>query len=377
MNMKKVISALLAGLLGGGVAFGAQAADVYSGQHSPDTYEAPFSAPVSRSWTGFYIGARIGGGKDHHDLKVDEFGGSEEASCQGGELNEAGSACKPVEFIEGQDAVEGVEAVEAVEAVEGKEAVPAHCENPSHTLYTGNLGGEPGCYKGFHKKADIVPEQPAVEAVEGVEGVEAVEAQDAVPPSCTNGGSLNEEGNACLAANFIPGIQSFATKVFEETLTDSDVFYGGMVGADWQQGRVVFGVFGYYDMGNTSTDLTSLGLGEGSLDNDGEWAVGGRVGFLVNQRLLAYVSAAYKQVDMSAVGVGFKDATFDGAEVGGGVEFLAVDNFSIGVEYTHFFGSTESIFSDCASTGCVDGNLEASDQLDQDKIMLIGRIRFN
>lgn len=287
-----------------------------------DPTSAEYSAPVRANWSGLYIGGRIGLGKDRHELRVDEY---DEPECTA-----PGSVFS--DYSDGP-------------RCDYKKDGPGANDIKS-------LGdGEFQCNGN-------VSDSPKVSAA-----------------------TLDEANELCDDLAVKGHVNKIAETLFQQTLTDSGLFYGGTIGADLQRDRFVFGVFGYYDVGDTSVNLDSIDFTGHNIEHDGEWAIGVRGGFLVNDRLLAYITAAYKQVDLSVDGPSLeglkKDFTVDGFEAGVGAEFLVVDNFSLGVEYTHFFGGEETFFNTCASTGCVAGDVKATDDFSQDKVMLIGRFRFN
>ena len=80
----------------------------------------------------------------------------------------------------------------------------------------------------------------------------------------------------------------------------ADGWFGTVqVGCDYQFNNFVVGLFGDYDFmsvkGDTSLFGTTFPSVTGSQKLDGQWAVGGRVGYVVLPQLLTYVSAGYTQ----------------------------------------------------------------------------------
>lgn len=65
-------------------------------------------------------------------------------------------------------------------------------------------------------------------------------------------------------------------------------------GCDYQFGNWVVGAFGDYDFMDIRGDMT-LGGSTGQQKQDWQWAVGGRVGYLVVPQLLTYVSGGFTQ----------------------------------------------------------------------------------
>jgi outer membrane immunogenic protein len=82
--------------------------------------------------------------------------------------------------------------------------------------------------------------------------------------------------------------------------TGADGWFGTVqVGCDYQFNNFVVGVFGDYDFMSVKGDVSTGGFFfpalTGSQKQDGQWAVGGRVGYLVLPQLLTYVSGGYTQ----------------------------------------------------------------------------------
>lgn len=172
---------------------------------------------------------------------------------------------------------------------------------------------------------------------------------------------------------------------------------GGRVGFDYARGRLLFGLFAEYNVSSMEGESALLpGLPGGmafGLEKDDEWSVGGRLGYIVAPRTLAYVLAAYTQTDYNLTGfnaatlAGFdvKDsATFDGVTVGGGIEFALTGNVFFGLEYAHTFYGEETLL-DISKKNGVDGpnnkfgrnGIRVLDDLDEDKIMATLKIKLN
>ncbi|MBR0828379.1 porin family protein [Bradyrhizobium manausense] len=66
-------------------------------------------------------------------------------------------------------------------------------------------------------------------------------------------------------------------------------------GCDYQVNNFVVGLFGDYDVMDVSGDTTAVGFLTGTRKQDSQWAVGGRVGYLVLPQLLTYFSGGYTQ----------------------------------------------------------------------------------
>jgi outer membrane immunogenic protein len=85
----------------------------------------------------------------------------------------------------------------------------------------------------------------------------------------------------------------------------ADGWFGTVqVGCDYQFNNFVVGIFGDYDFmsvkGDTSTGGVFAPMVTGSQKLDGQWAVGGRAGYLVFPQLLTYVSGGYTQAHWTA-----------------------------------------------------------------------------
>lgn len=167
-------------------------------------------------------------------------------------------------------------------------------------------------------------------------------------------------------------------------------FVGGVNGGfDQQFGRFVVGVFGSYDWTNMETELGIFpGVPGGAtytMEKEDEWSVGLRGGFLVNQRTLVYLLAAYTETEYSLNGPGVdkagpalnKEVTFTGVTAGGGIEFAITQNIYAGLEYTHFFGDEENWLDTCNGVAKCAGGLRVSDDLSEDKIMATLKVKLN
>jgi outer membrane immunogenic protein len=102
----------------------------------------------------------------------------------------------------------------------------------------------------------------------------------------------------------------------------------GTVGAgcDYQFDRFVVGIFGDYDFMDVKGDISTGGTFApslvGSQKQDWQWAVGGRVGYLITPQLLTYFSGGYtqahwKSTNLTAFGAVTPAAVLPGATRGG------------------------------------------------------------
>ena len=114
-------------------------------------------------------------------------------------------------------------------------------------------------------------------------------------------------------------------------------------GCDYQfplgTNQFVFGVFGDYNFSDIKGDFTgnggSVGLHSGQDKIDWYWAVGGRIGWLVNPQTLTYFSGGYTEAHRTGVGqyltvagvgtgIGLRGATNTGWFLGSGIEHRLV-----------------------------------------------------
>jgi len=102
----------------------------------------------------------------------------------------------------------------------------------------------------------------------------------------------------------------------------------GTVGAgcDYQFDRFVVGIFGDYDFMDVKGDISTGGTFAqslvGSQKQDWQWAVGGRVGYLITPQLLTYFSGGYtqahwKSTNLTAFGAVVPTSVLPGATRGG------------------------------------------------------------
>ncbi len=126
------------------------------------------------------------------------------------------------------------------------------------------------------------------------------------------------------------------------------------IGCDYQISNVVVGVFGAFDKGSAKgrNDFYPVGPGFPEfLTTKASWigSAGGRVGYLLNSDLLAYVKGGiawtkFKHTDYDINPVtsfyGRADSSRTGWTMGGGLEYALVSNWSLFAEYNFAdFGS--------------------------------------
>ncbi|KRR15264.1 hypothetical protein CQ14_28525 [Bradyrhizobium lablabi] len=106
------------------------------------------------------------------------------------------------------------------------------------------------------------------------------------------GAYTNNDHNEIVTATGLP-------RSFNETSGARGWFGTVGAGCDYQFDRFVVGVFGDYDFmdvrGDIGFDGVNIVRGVGSQKQDYQWAVGGRVGYLITPQLLTYFSGGYTE----------------------------------------------------------------------------------
>lgn len=178
-------------------------------------------------------------------------------------------------------------------------------------------------------------------------------------------------GNANHEVN-VTGSDRYSGKTFNLIDLDglnSSGFVGGVNGgADIARGRFLVGVLGGYTFDNMKTDLSLFNGGaKFSLDKNNEWYVGGRAGYVVAPRTLAYIGAAYVQTEYELSGTGIKknvSETYDGVKALAGIEYAVGGGLFAKIEYQHdFYGDVTWHES---KTGSI---AKVTDSLDEDKVL--------
>jgi opacity protein-like surface antigen len=117
---------------------------------------------------------------------------------------------------------------------------------------------------------------------------------------------------------YTPGVA--AVDAVDPIKEDSNGFLvTGRIGYDWQRGSIVGGVFGDINWLNATT--------KNFADAHFSYDVGGRIGFLVNSNLLAYVNGGIEMTNFNQ-GLDTDVAPF----VGGGLELMVADGWTIAAE---------------------------------------------
>jgi opacity protein-like surface antigen len=142
--------------------------------------------------------------------------------------------------------------------------------------------------------------------------------------------------------------------------------------------RFLIGAFADFDFtpdnNETFSGFTKLGCFEGNLNLHDVWNVGGRLGFLVNPRVLVYAAGGYSHADIDgSVTADFsskykkptltiKADDMDGFFVGGGTEVKIRKNVSVKLEYRYTGLGSQSAseeWKDFCETFGLKGDLDA------------------
>jgi outer membrane immunogenic protein len=168
---------------------------------------------------------------------------------------------------------------------------------------------------------------------------------------------------------------------------NADGYFGGINGGyDWQRGSIVFGVRGDYSWSGAKSE-TSLALGgdtvaTADITKNDEWRAGARVGYLMSPNVLGYVHGGYQQsnltyhLDIAGGDPWQKNVTADGAYAGIGAEWKITPNVYVFSEYSHFWGSKETIAAGTLyedKRGVVTGAL--TDEIGEDSVRLGVRVK--
>ncbi len=127
-----------------------------------------------------------------------------------------------------------------------------------------------------------------------------------------------------------------------------DIAIGGFGGYQIQNGNLVYG--GEIAL-TSATDGGIAGIQIEGLDTLAT-DIKGRVGYVLNDRVMAYGTAGFSRVDVDLgpfEGLGVDgDLEADGFIVGAGIDYLATDNIVLGAEFTNrqVGGTIESEFGD-------------------------------
>ncbi|WFU44948.1 porin family protein [Bradyrhizobium sp. CB82] len=119
----------------------------------------------------------------------------------------------------------------------------------------------------------------------------------AAPVTSWTGCYLGAGGGGAMTNNDYNDFVTATGAVLDPNITGGARGWFGTVqgGCDYQYQNWVFGAFADYDFMDVHGDHSTLGGFAGQQKQDWQWAVGGRVGYLVLPQLLTYVSGGYTQ----------------------------------------------------------------------------------
>jgi outer membrane immunogenic protein len=142
------------------------------------------------------------------------------------------------------------------------------------------------------------------------------------------------------------GIGYGATEIDFNGQNDGDGILGTVVmGYDRQFApRWVAGVFADFDFSDISVNVGGL-----NVDQTYSWSIGARLGTLVTPKTLLYATGGYTQTELE----GNLEGTADGYFVGGGLEHMLRDNWTLKLEYRY-----SEFEADVEQGGVVTGDAE-------------------
>ena len=124
-------------------------------------------------------------------------------------------------------------------------------------------------------------------------------------------------------------------------------------GCDRQFERVVVGLFGDYVWHDSDTKIYAFGDSANVIGLDTQWTVGGRLGYVIAPTTMAYVLAAYTELDMGdALDGEASIGKLDGYQLGAGIEAGLGAGWFIDARYTVSFLDKKSFdlgFEECES----------------------------
>jgi opacity protein-like surface antigen len=283
-----------------------------------DPTSADYVAERPFSWTGFYIGGRLGYGNANHELSLKRYHGDYCFDQYGSQLSDD-------------------------EVPVNSTVAPEDTFNPFETGLPFKVNTAGTC------------------------------ANEKLPDAY-NGGIFADDSIA------IDGTSQEIASL--NGLNSSGLTGGGQIGFDYQIGRrFVVGVFGSYDLSQMDTTASIVGIDLDLIEKGDEWSIGARAGFLLHPRVMAYVLAAYTEAEWTfgdaALG-GDKEVTFSGVTVGGGLEYAVTQNVFLGIEGTHTFYGAETIFDTGTDPADPMGNgLRIEDEIGETKVLGTLKIKLN
>jgi outer membrane immunogenic protein len=174
-----------------------------------------------------------------------------------------------------------------------------------------------------------------------------------------NGPSIGIGGGYAMANSPFTASQSLGPFTTSESGHASGVDGFFTLGAGYDRnlwGPYVVGAFVDYDFSDVDTHLTSavLGFDGGKFSLDNQLSIGARFGYLVAPSTLFFGTVGYAHSDggdltdaFGLIGARASLGDFNGYFIGGGVEALVYDHFSIKAEYRYTsMQSEDAIFTD-------------------------------
>jgi outer membrane immunogenic protein len=126
------------------------------------------------------------------------------------------------------------------------------------------------------------------------------------------------------------------------------------IGADYQWGSWVAGIFADYDFSSIKGTISDRGVGGlVPFKQSSAWAAGGRIGYLVVPQFLTYFSGGYTNARFAAgpetggfLGVTWPDQNFSGYFLGSGTEYMIAPGWFVKTEYRYASYSSKTIAGD-------------------------------
>lgn len=254
------------------------------------------------------------------------------------------------------------------------------------------LGGQVGYGNANHKLEGSESYTTPAHCTSGALSGDTCVTKAAVPAHCSDatktvaqctGGDrhvIDEVPAVTDSSKFVDAVTETVSE-FLDGLNSHGVFGGGTVGADIQRGHLLFGVFGDYNISGLKTSIGGSDSADIDIIEEGDsWVVAARAGYLFGEekRALLYVLGGYGQTDVTYAGIGTdggdKDVTFSGFVAGAGGEYALSQNVFLGIEWQHFFGSTETLASATSENELVSAKI--TDEMDTDKVMAKLKVKF-
>ena len=125
------------------------------------------------------------------------------------------------------------------------------------------------------------------------------------------------------------------------------------IGADYQWGSWVAGIFADYDFSSIKGTIGELsGQGLVPFKQNSAWAAGGRIGYLVVPQFLTYFSGGYTNARFAAgaetqggafSGVTWPDQNYSGYFLGSGTEYMIAPGWFVKTEYRYSSYSSKTL----------------------------------